>query len=70
MEASFTSGKITLVILKDNEIVETSIEPEKYVSQLSEQMKRLEAGIRKKMQDYQSAYSSGEKSVYRELPFY
>ena len=53
-EASL-QGENHVVILKDNEIVETSIEPEKYGFSIVK-TKRLEAGIRKKMQRLRSEY--------------
>ena len=57
-------GENHVVILKDNEIVETSIEPEKYGFSIVK-TKRLEAGIRKKMQRLRSSIKR-RKSVYRD----
>ena len=53
-EASL-QGENHVVILKDNEIVETSIEPEKYGFSIVNN-EEIRGGIRKKMQRLQSAY--------------
>ena len=50
------------VILKDNEIVETSIEPEIWILNI-EKRKRLEEGIRKKMQRLRSGIKRREECL-------
>lgn len=57
-------GENHVVILKDNEIVETSIEPEKYGFSIVK-TKRLEAGIERKCKDYARSIKR-RKSVYRD----
>ena len=58
-------GENHVVILKDNEIVETSIEPEKYGFSILKN-EEIRGGIRKKMQKITLGVLSGEKSVYRD----